>query len=232
MWHNKDMRFLCFLLLFSVSYAADFKQDEDTSKFSARISRLNKEAKLMRLKISFENAKFLRKNDRIEFWNETYPNKKCLSYLKGRTSEYLLLKIPRYTECISKMYITTGTYLHLFSPDLKKNIEIARSLMDVLYKKKLALEARMRRFKDRVDGHIDRVETVNKRYEVLRQKLELEWQNELAALEEDKVSNYKHYKSSKVKFEDLMYKLEQYRIYDQNLKEDRWSLDPNLYYKK
>lgn len=215
-----------------MSYAANMSVTDKDAKFSARISRLNKEAKLMRLKISFENAKFLRKRDRIEFWNATYPDRKCLSYVEGRTAEYLLVKIPRYNECISKMYITAGTYLHLFSPDLKKGIEIAKSLMEILLKKKLALKSRMRRFKSRVDGHIDRVETVNKRYEILRQKLDHEWQAELTSLEEDKVSNYKYYKSSKTKFEDLMYKLEQYKINDHNLKEDRWSLDPNLYFQK
>ncbi len=226
------MKFLSFVLLFSLSYAATSTVGDEDATFSARISRLNKEAKLMRLKISFENAKFLQKKDRVEFWNETYPDRKCLSYIEGRTTDYLLVKIPKYTECISKMYITSGTYLHLFSPDLKKGIKIAKSLMEILLKKKLALESRMRRFKSRVDGHIDRVETVNKRYEILRQKLDYEWQSELTALEEDKVTNYKYYKSSKTKFEDLMYKLEQYKIGDQNLKEDRWSLDPNLYYQK
>jgi hypothetical protein len=226
------MKFIWFFLLFSTSYASTKSYDDSEAKFSARISRLNKEAKLMRLKVSFENAKFLRKRDRIEFWNETYPDRKCLSYIEGRTPEYILVKIPRYNDCISKMYITTGTYLHLYSPDLKKGIEIAKSLMEILMKKQLALKSRMRRFKDRVDGHVDRVELINKRYDILRQKLDIEWQSELASLEEDKVKNYKSYQTSKVKYEDLMYKLEQYRINDNNLKEDRWSLDPNLYYQK
>lgn len=225
------MRLIGLFIILNV-YSVDFKLDEDTAKFSARISRLNSVSKLMRLKISFENAKFLRKNDRIEFWNENYPNKKCLSYLEGRTTEYLLVKVPKYKECILSTYLTTGSYLHLYSKDLKKGIEIGKALIEVLMKKKLAVESRMRRFKSKLDTHINKVEAINKRYDILRQKLELELKHELTAVEEDKTTYYQKYKSSKIKYEDLMYKLEQYRIYDQNLKEDRWSLDPNLYFKK
>ena len=64
------------------------------------------------------------------------------------------------------------------------------------------------------------------------EKLELEWQKELSALEEDKTQSYLDYKKTQARLHELNYKLEQYRVHDQNMKEDRWSLDPELYYKK
>ncbi|MCT4643231.1 MAG: hypothetical protein N4A33_13150 [Bacteriovoracaceae bacterium] len=226
------MHFLVILLVSLSCFSTEYKLDEDTAKFSARITRLNKSAKLMRLKISFENAKFLRKSDRIEFWNETYPNKKCMSYVLGRSAEYLLVKVPKYNECIHNMHLTTGTYLHLYSEDLEKGIKIGKGLVEILIKKKFALQSKMKRYKNELNSHIEKVELVSKRYQVLREKLDLELKEQLAALEEDKVKNFQNFNGTKAKLDDLMFKLEQYRVYDQNLTEDRWSLDPKLYFKK
>ena len=40
------------------------------------------------------------------------------------------------------------------------------------------------------------------------------------------------YKHSQARLSELEHKLQKYRIEDENLKEDRWSLDPKLYFKK
>ncbi len=96
----------------------------------------------------------------------------------------------------------------------------------------MALNARLTRYQSEVDGYIEKVDVVNKRFEVLRQKLELEWQRELADLEEDKTRAYQNFKETQARLNDLEFKLRKYRVRDQNLQEDRWSLDPKLYYKK
>ncbi len=224
---------LLLLITFSFSaYTVEFRKDEDTSTFSGRISRINAAAKLVRIKIEFENGKFLRKKDRIEFWNETYPEKKCMAYLEGRTSEYLLVRVPQYDLCIMKVHASVGSYLHLYSPDLDNALKIAKDLVGVLKKKQLALEARMNRYQKSVNGYVEKMDAVNQRYEILRQKLEIEWQKELSALEEDKTRSYMSYKHTQSRLNELEYKLQQYKVHDQNLTEDRWSLDPKLYFKK
>ena len=224
---------ICFLSIASLSsFGINGEAGEESSVFSGRISRINNTAKLIRLKISFENSKFLRKRDRIEFWNETYPEKKCNSYIEARTSEYLLLRVPLYDICISRVHASVGSYLHLYSPDLSSGISVARDLVDVLKKKHLALTARELRFQKEVSGFVEKMDAVNKRYEVLRQKLEIEWHKELTALEEDKVKSYMSYKHTQSRINELKHKLQQYKVHDQNLTLDRWSLDPKLYYKK
>lgn len=226
--------FLFALLLLSIqhAFAKEYLEDENTSKFSGRISRLNRIAKMARIKIDFQNAKYLRVKDRIEFWNETYPEKRCMAYLEGRTNEYLLIKIPMYKLCITRVHVAVGSYLHLFSPDLENSLKIGKDLVAILLKKKMALSARLGRYKKEVDGFVEKMDAVNKRYEVLRQKLEIEWQKELSSLEEDKTKHYMGYKHTQSRLNELEYKLQKYKVHDENLSEDRWSLDPKLYFKK
>ena len=120
----------------------------------------------------------------------------------------------------------------MYSPDLENSLVTAKELVQILQRKHMALNARLSRYQSEVDGFIEKVDVVNKRYEVLRQKLELEWQKELTALEEDKTRAYQNFKQTQARLNDLEFKLRKYRVRDQNLKEDRWSLDPNLYYRK
>lgn len=224
---------LGFLFLIPISASSiDYRLDENSVNFSGRISRINRIGKLVRLKIAFENSKFIRKKDRVEFWNETYPGKRCMSYVEGRTSEYLLLRVPQFDLCISNVHATVGTYLHLYSPDLENGLGIAKDLVGILKKKHLAISARVSRFKKEVSSFVEKADAVNKRYEVLKQKLEIEWQSELSSLEEDKTKSYMRYKHSQARLNEIEHKLQQYRVHDQNLTEDRWSLDPKLYFKK
>lgn len=212
--------------------AAEYKYNDQNTIFAARISKLNTKAKLLRLKINFENAKFLAKNDRIEFWNPSVPEKKCLGYLEGKSSRYLLIKLPKYKKCKLNVYFTTGSYLHLHSPNLAKNLVTAKELVEILHKKKLAIGARKKRYEKSLSGFIEKIDVTNKRYELLRQKLEIEWQRELSILAEDKTKSYALLKDSEAQLHDIDFKLQQYRVRDQNLIEDRWSLDPKLYIKK
>jgi hypothetical protein len=139
---------LFFLLLLS-SYCAFGIPKEVTSyhaTFSGRVSRLNEKAALARVKIDFENAKYLNKKDKVEFWSDTQPEKRCSSYIEGRSNEYILIKIPQYAECVGGVHITTGAYLHFYSPDMERNMKVGRELLDILLKKKMALDARKHRY--------------------------------------------------------------------------------------
>lgn len=226
-----------FLLIFVVvnafaAHPAISPEDENSRFFSGRVSRTNIVAKLIRVRTDFANIKFLNRGDRIEFWNENYVSSRCRGFIEGRTNDYLLIKLPNLDACIRNVHFTTGSYLHFESPDLNKSVGLAKDVIAILQKKRLAMQAKKNRSQRDLDGHVDRVDTVNKRYEILRQKLEIEWQKELAALEEDKARTYAEFKNSEARMNEIDTKLEAYRIEDHNLKLDRWSLDPALYIRK
>ncbi len=223
---------LLIVILSQPLFAKEYVLDNDTVIFPGRISRLNKVAKLVRIKINFENAKFLSKNNRIEMWNESVPDKKCFGYLEARSNDYLLIRVPKMQRCLSAVYFAAGSYLHMYSADLENSLITAKELNDVLTRKRTALDARLSRYKREVDGYIEKVDLVNQRYEILRRKLELEWQKELSSVEEDKSRSYLNYQQTVSRLHELDFKMQQYRVRDQNMVEDRWSLDTKLYYKK
>lgn len=214
------------------SQSVESPVDELGNHFAGRISRLNAPARLMRIRTTFENIKFLTRKDRLEFWNETYPDQRCVALVEGRTNDYLLLRIPFYETCIRRVHFTTGSYLHFESADLAQNVKIARELIQILLKKRLAMRSKKERLQKELTGHVEKVDAVNKRYEILRQKLEIEWQKELSALEEDKAQNFTEFKNAEARLNEIDVKLEAYRVEDHNLKLDRWSLDPALYIRK
>lgn len=229
-------KFLILFMIFQITQGLcqtmESKQDEFGSFFSGRISRLNSSAKLMRIRTDFANIKFLNRQDRVEFWNESYPDQRCMSYVEGRSNDYLLLKIPQFENCIRRVHFTAGSYLHFQSSELKETVKVVKELVEILLKKRIAMQAKKERHHKELTGHVEKVDGVNKRFEILRQKLEIEWQKELSLLEEDKARSFTEYKNAEARLNEIDTKLEAYRIEDHNLKLDRWSLDPALYIKK
>jgi len=213
-------------------FAQTKTQDKSMGLFSARISRLNAEAGLIRLKIDFTNMKYLNKKDKVEFWDERGPELKCNAYIIGKSNHYLLLKVPEFEYCKNFIFVAEGAYLKVFSQDLVNNIVMGRELVNILLKKRLAINSKLLKNKKSLDNHIEKVNTVNLRFKVLRDKLEAEWREELANLEEDRLTSFRNYKNLQGSILDIDNKLEKYRIEDRNLKTDRWSLDPRLYYSK
>ena len=212
--------------------SVESKTPEPDSHFAGRVSRTNPTASLMRIRTDNSNIKFLRYRDRVDFWNESYPDLRCLGYVEGRTNDYLLLRVASYATCIRKVHFTTGSYLNFRSVDMDQTLVTVKELVEILLKKRLAMTTKKERHKRELEGHVERVDTVNKRYEILRQKLEIEWNKELAALEEDKAVIFTEFKNSEARLNEIDTKLEAYKIEDHNLKLDRWSLDPALYIKK
>lgn len=220
---------LCFI--FS-STALCSGEDDSLGYFSGRVSKINTKASLMRIRAEFANMKYLNKKDRVEFWNEHNPELRCRAYVVGKSPEYILVKISDFEFCLKKLFIANGGYLKFFSQDLANNLKMGNEVLAILLKKHLAVSGKINSSKRELESHLDMIDAINKRYEVLRQKLELEWQKELAALEEDRIISLKNYKSLQQRLSEIEHKLEQYRVNDQNLETDRWSLDPTLYYKK
>jgi hypothetical protein len=228
----KVLIIICYLLLVGAVRGQEVSRDEDSFVFGGRISRINNVARLMRIRSDFANMKFLNRQDRVNFWNESYPDQKCQGLVEGRTNDYLLLRVPELDHCLRKVHFTTGSYLHFSSQDLRQTVKVAKELIEILLKKRLAMKAKRQRHEKELEAHVEKVDAVNKRYEILRQKLEIEWKKELAALEEDKARAFTEFKNSEARLNEIDTKIETYRVEDHNLKVDRWSLDPSLYIKK
>lgn len=200
--------------------------------FSGRISRINRAINVVRVKVDFDNIKYLNPKDKIEFWDEKNNTQKCKSYIIGRTSDYLLLKVPDLIMCEKYLYFTSGSYFKFYSEDLLNNVSMGREVVTILLKKRTAVLGQLSERNKEITAHVDRVNAINARYQTLREKLDQEWQKELHAMEEDKVYAVRSYKDLERRRDEIDQKLEQYKIKDENLTLDRWSLDSHLYFKK
>jgi len=221
-----------FLILFFCLSLNIFAQQSEEGFFSGRISKLNNEIRTIRIKVNFDNLKYLNAKDRVELWEEKNKSYKCKGYVLGRSSEYLLLKIPEMKECTKFVYITSGSYLKFFSQDLVNNIKMGKEVVEILLKKRMALEGQMEMRNKDLTAHNERMNAVNARYQSLREKLETEWQKELHNLEEDRLYSMRSFKDLERRRDEIDQKLELYKVKDENLTLDRWSLDSSLYYKK
>ena len=220
---------LLFLMLVSFNVKADVSEE---GFFSGRISRINKAINIVRVKVDFDNVKYLNPKDKVEFWDEKNDTHKCKSYIIGRTSDYLLLKVPELSSCEKYLYFVSGSYFKFYSEDLLNNITMGREVVSILLKKRLAISGQLEGRNKEVTAHTDRINAINARYQTLQDKLEQEWQKELHALDEDKTFALRSYKDLERRRDEIDQKLEQYKIKDENLTLDRWSLDSRLYFKK
>jgi flagellar biosynthesis/type III secretory pathway chaperone len=200
--------------------------------FSGRISHTNVSAGLIRLKVDFDNVKYLNKKDKVEIWDEGRTERRCQAYVVGKSNDYLLLRTPNFVQCERTLTLPAGTYMRAFSQDLVNNLLMGEELIEVLLKKRLAIHGRLTREQQQLDTYIEKVNAVNSRYEILRAKLMSEWQKEIGDLQEDQSTNLRNYEGLKARLNEIDKKLEVYRIKDENLVTDRWALDPELYYEK
>lgn len=200
--------------------------------FSGRISKISRDISIIRVKVDFDNVKYINVKDKIEFWDEKNSTLKCKAYVMGRTADYILLKIPDMKFCEKNLYFTTGSYFKFFSEDLLNNVKMGREVVGILIKKRMAVKGQMEVKNKEIQSHVERINTINARYQTLRDKLEQEWQKELHSLDEDRTYSLRSYKDLERRLDEIDQKLEQYKIKDENLTLDRWSLDSNLYFKK
>ncbi|MBF0359843.1 MAG: hypothetical protein HQK49_02475 [Oligoflexia bacterium] len=242
MKHLKYFLLLCTLLITTtVASTRNPKESIDEnnlSRFSARISRVNVEASLVRLKVDFKNMKFLNKGDKLEIFfsdsNQPTESKNtfhCKATLVGKTNEYLLIKMIDLKTCIDKTHFSVGIYTLVECNRLKQKLIIAQEVIDILLKKKLALTSRLTREEKDISQYINKIESINKKYDLLRTKLESEWQEELSAIENDRLISIKNSNDLKNQLIEVEHKIEEYSMDDQNFSSDRWSLD-SINYKK
>lgn len=219
-------------LVFGSSKPVMAEIDDGRGYFSGRISRFNREISTLKIKVDFANLKYLNSRDRLEFWDERNTSQKCRGYVLGRSADFVLVKAPDLKTCEKFLLITAGAYLKFYSKDLENNLELGKDVVGLLLKKRMAVEGQMTLRQKEIDSHLERVGAVNARYDLLRKKLEQEWQKELNALEEDRVQSVRLAKDLEQRRDEIDKKLELYKVQDENMTLDRWSLDSRLYYKK
>lgn len=227
--------YLYIILSCSVIWAAANPGEANNSEigyFSGRVSSYSNEARIVKFKVNFDNVKYLNKLDKVEFWAQHQTLNRCEAIVLGKSSEYILVKIPKFDECLMKAPFTAGRYYYFYSQDLINNIAMGKDLIEVLLKKRLALQGKIQRNDRMIDTYVQKFDAVNNRYEILQKKLQKEWKEELAKLEQDQTDILRNNEGLKIRLNEVNHKLEQYRVDDKNLTEDRWSLDPNYYYLK
>ncbi len=221
--------FLIFQLFFGFS---SWAESSEAGFFSGRISKINYEIKTVRIRVDFDNVKYINVKDRLEFWEEKNSTFKCRGVVLGRASDYILIKVPEMSYCIKQIYFSTGAYFKFHSEDLVNNIKMGREVVSILLKKRQAVVGQMEMRNRDIITHAERVNAINARYQSLREKLDEEWRKELFGLEEDRTYALRSFKDLERRKDEIDQKLELYKVKDENLTLDRWSLDTNLYYKK
>ncbi len=219
-----------FFLFFPILLLAEEMDKEGI--FSGRVSTTHTQAGLIRVHVEFENLKYLNKKDTVEFWKGLDTQKRCSAKVIGKSNIDILLKVYKYESCAKELFIERGSYVKFYSQDLVNNIKTGRELIEILLKKRLGIRGQMEDAKKNLDNYMAKVDAVNKRYEVLRVKLEQEWKKEISYLDEDKNTSFSRYKELEIRLDEVEHKLQKYQVGDENLNLDRWSLDPRLYYRK
>jgi hypothetical protein len=219
-----------FLLIFPIFLNAAVMEKDGI--FSGRVSTTHPEASLIRVHVDFENLKYLNKQNMVEFWKGMDSDKRCKARVIGKSNTYVLLKVFKYEVCEKELFIERGSYVKFYSEDLVKNIKTGRELIEILLKKRLGIRGQLEDAKKNMDNYMGKVDSINKRYEVLRDKLEQEWKKEISYMDEDKNTTFSRYKELEIRLDEVEHKLQKYQVGDQNLNLDRWSLDPRLYYRK
>jgi len=208
------------------------KKKKKEGIFSGRVVTTHEDAGLIRVHLEFENLKYLNKKNIVEFWKDNDTHRRCKARVVGKSNTYMLLKVYKYDFCARKLFIERGATVKFYSEDLVANIKTGRELMEILLKKRLGIKGQLEEAKKNLDNYMTKVDAVNKRYEILITKLQMEQKKEISYLDEDKNTTFSRYKELEARLDEVEHKLQRYQVNDENLYQDRWSLDSKLYYRK
>jgi hypothetical protein len=225
------MKIVFFLILVFLSQVVFAELSED-GFFSGRLSRINYKISTVKVKVDFENIKYLNPKDKVQFFDEKNKNQMCKGFVLGRSASYVLLKVPNINYCEHFLQFTNSAYFRFYSEDLVNNIKMGKEVVGILIKKRLAVQSQIDVKNKEIQSHIERGNALNARYQVLREKLEEEWKKELQALETDKLAFTHSLQDLTRRRDEIDQKMELYKVKDENLTLDRWSLDSSLYFKK
>lgn len=228
------MRLIFLILLICSTVTAEeygFNKD-DIGIFGGYVSKVFPEIGIFRVRFEFKNKKFLNKGDVVEFWHGANIRRRCKGFVLVKSNKYVVIEAKNFSACRKSVFVTVGGHLNFRSEDFRQNLIVANELLQILVKKRIATQSRLNSMKKELHSYIEKMEAVNSRYKVLRDKLNLEWENELRNIEEDKVTALNEFKELELSLGDIDHKLEKYRISDKNFDIDRWALDSKLYIKE
>jgi len=227
------MRFLILVLVIIMSPKYIFASK--LSEFRGRILSSDFKSGFVKVRIDFSNGRFLQKGNSVKVWPPDVDFKNnyfCQGNIIGKSNKYLLLRLKDIELCKKVINFTGGQAVSLKSEDLRENILTAVELNKILSKKRLALASKVKTLKDLIDGHPEKINSINSKYDTLIKKLNYEWKLALEKASEENIFNTQEYKNYVTRLDEVDFKIEQYHIEDDNFYTDRWSLDPSLYYKK
>jgi transcription initiation factor IIF auxiliary subunit len=122
---------------------------------------------------------------------------------------------------------TTGSFLFFESKELLKTLSAARELMAVLLKKRAILAG----YKDRNNSanyeNNLRMDNINAIYQERMERLKSEWQEALKGVTDLKNNNDRDMLSIDNQIKALDFEIERYRVEDENVIKDHWSLNPS-----
>lgn len=196
--------------------------------FPGRISRLNPQSSLMRVRLDFSNAKFLRTNDGLEFWNEGMPKVRCQGSIVGKSGEYFLVKVLEWKLCITKVGFSVGSFVLFESKDLEKTLGTAREMVNILIQKRMILQSLTSTKENDVNDQSSQLENINTKYEAMIERIKNEWNEAIKGLTSEKFANQLELNSLKAQLDEIDFQLERYRIEDANFIKDRWAIDPTV----
>lgn len=195
--------------------------------FAGRVARIDREAGTVRFDLAFNHAAYLVRKDRVEFFNEGSRFPRCRGVVVGKGRGTALVKVERMPRCAASVNLARGARLGFRSADLAENVRRGRELVRVLLRKRLAVSGMAMRARRAMESHIEKVEAVNGRYDVLRRKLEAEWQERIHGLEEDRLAEEARYEGLVRELDGIDAKLGMYRI-DDEAPSPPWALDPGV----
>lgn len=207
----------------------------ELSHFSGRILASDFESGFVKVKIDFSNGRFLKKGNKVQVWQPdvAYDEyRKCDGFIIGKTDKYILIRLKKILRCKTIVNFTGGQAISMKSDQLEENIQTAVELNKILAQKRLALSSKAKTLKDLIDGHPEKINAINKKYDTLIKKLNYEWKLALEKAAEENIYNTQEYRNYATRLDEVDFKTEQYHVEEDNFYTDRWSLDPSLYYKK
>lgn len=195
-----------------------------SGKFRATIDRLNPEGELIRIRVQFKNAKYLSQSDVLNFWHQSHHESRCRGIVLAADNDLVLLKVPDYKFCESRVALNLGAHLEFSSDDFARNTTRGREVELILKERYKALTSLYERLTAQLQADQEKLKATERRYGVLDEKLLAEWRQELSHLEERRALILKSSQEILSELDRIDKKIEDYRLEDENLIIDRWAL--------
>ena len=192
---------------------------------------VNEKVKLLRIHTRAVNVKYLGGGDRIRLGGRGGMTE-CQGDVVARSKEHILLKLPRFNFCSRNVSLAKGIWLKFYGQSLVEKVAKGRKLVEILLKKRLALLGRLGDEKKDLKRQGEKIDIINRKYGILRDKVELEWKDALAELEQEHMRMLKKRETFEKSLVKINKQLERYRVEDETWQWDRWSLDKRFYFQK